>query len=497
MDEMDFQGGISAAGPHPQSAIRNPKSRQVGIIGAGISGLAAAYYLRREALLRGRPVHLHVFESAERLGGVIRSEKFGSFLLEWGPENFVAFKPAALELIRNLGMADQVIGSNDSVRQTYVVQGERIVPLPDGMAFLSPVDFRSFWASPLISTPGKLRAMLEPLISRSRGDLTARQFLQRRLGRELTEKVAEPLVSAIYGGDVDQLSAASAIPDTYQMEQKYGSLWRGSRQGRSRNHGRASTPFFLSLAGGMSTLVDRLELELQGSTVHLGAEGLALHSAGGSYRVTGRGIDLLLDAVLICTPAHAAASFLRNLVPDTAEALGAIQYTSTSIIYLAYKRSEFSHPLDGFGFVTPEKDSRVLDACTWVSTKFKGRCPPEAVLLRCAMHDGRRSRPAGSDQEIVERAHQEVRRLLRIGCTPLFGRVSHAARSMPQLTLGHAQRTRGLRAGLAKHPGLFVTGAFFNGIGIPDCVRSARQTAAQAMDVLGDQRSAVRSGNEP
>jgi protoporphyrinogen/coproporphyrinogen III oxidase len=461
------------------------QTRQVGIIGAGISGLAAAYYLQHEALLRGHPVHLSVFEASARLGGVISSERSGPFLLEWGPENFVAFKPAALELIRNLGMADQVIGSNDSVRQTYVVQGDRIVPLPDGMAFLSPVDFRSFWASPLISTAGKLRAMLEPLITRSRGDLTARQFLERRLGRELTEKVAEPLVSAIYGGDVDRLSAASAIPDTYRMEQKYGSLWRGSRQAKSRGNGGApAMPFFLSLAGGMSTLVKRLELELQGSTVHLESKDLALHPAQGGYRVRGRGIDLFLDAVVICTPAHAAAGLLESLVPETAAALGDIQYTSTSITYLAYKRSEFSHPLDGFGFVTPEKHSQVLDACTWVSTKFAGRCPPDAVLLRCAMHDGRRSRPADSDEEITERAHREVRRLLHIDCTPFLARVSHAVRSMPQLTVGHAERTQRLRAGLEKHAGLFVTGAFFTGIGIPDCVRSARRTATEVMDSL-------------
>jgi protoporphyrinogen/coproporphyrinogen III oxidase len=488
MDEVDERGArrvkVRSSVVDPRSAIRNRQSKRVGIIGAGISGLAAAYYLKREALLSGQPLHLTVLEASSRLGGVIRSEQSGPFLLEWGPENFVAFKPAALELIRTLGMADQVIGSNDSVRQTYVVQGDRIVPLPDGMAFLSPVNFRSFWASPLISTAGKLRALLEPLIARSKGDLTARRFLQRRLGRELTEKVAEPLVSAIYGGDVDQLSAASAIPDTYQMEQKFGSLWRGSRQGRSRNHGgRPALPFFLSLAGGMSTLVDRLELELQGSTVHRGVRDLALHPDRGGYRVTGKGLELFLDAVLICMPAHAAARTLESLVPDTAAALREIQYTSTSITYLAYQRSEFSHPLDGFGFVTPARDSQVLDACTWVSTKFAGRCPPDAVLLRCAMHDGRRSRPADSDEEIAERAHREVQRLLGIRCEPVLARVSHAVKSMPQLTVGHAERTRKLRAGLKKHPGLFVTGAFFNGIGIPDCVRSAKQTAQEILDV--------------
>ncbi len=454
------------------------KQRRIGIIGAGISGLSGAYYLRQGAQAHGLDLQIDLWEQSNRLGGVIRTEKVQGFLLEWGPENFIAFKPAALELAKKLGLGDELIGSNDEQRQTYVIDSGKIQPLPDGMAFLAPVDFRSFWSSPLISRRGKLRAMLEPFILRSRGDLTAREFLQRRLGREMTEKVAEPLVSAIYGGDVNRLSISSALPDTYRMEQKWGSLWRGSRHTRSRNGSRrGSLPFFMSLRGGMSLLVRNLERELEECNARKGVSGIRLETVGERYVIRAPGQEESYDAVLVCTPAPPAAEILEKVSPIAAGLLREIGYTSTSLVYLGYRRSEFSHPLNGFGFVTPERESDVLDACTWVSTKFENRSPADHVLLRCAVHDGRRERPAVTEEQLIAAAHGEVSRLMHIHCQPVLSRVSHARQAMPQLTVGHVPRLRQIDEEIRRLPGLRLASAYNSGIGVPDCIRGARQAA--------------------
>ncbi len=457
--------------------------KRVAIIGAGISGLSAAYYLARESEERGSDIEIHLIERSERLGGVIRTERSDGFLFEWGPENFVPFKPEAVRLVKEVGLGHELIGSNDAIRQTYVIHEGKLHSLPDGMAFLAPVRLRPFWATPLLSTRGKLRAMLEPFIPRSRGDLTVRAFLERRLGQELTERVAEPLVSAIYGGDIDKLSIASALSDTYRTEQKHGSLWNGLR--KSHRSGGSKLPFFMTLRSGMETLVEGLIDALRDRVViQTGAEGLQVERQDEGFLVKNGRTDRLYESVVSCVPASAAADLLRPISPISASELAEIRYTSTSLIYLGYKRSEFSHPLRGFGFVTPESESAVLDACTWVSTKFEARSPDDAVLLRCAVHDGRRPRTFSSDAEVAEQAHNEVRRLLSVSCQPIFFRVAHLGKSMPQMTLGHSRRLRAISQEVEKHPGLFVTGPFFHGVGIPDCIRSARQTVTQVLEFL-------------
>ncbi|HXK58391.1 MAG TPA: protoporphyrinogen oxidase [Acidobacteriota bacterium] len=462
--------------------------KRVAVVGAGISGLSAAYYLAKEAEQKGFEMEVDLFEKSDRLGGVIRTEKSGEFLFEWGPENFVPYKPEAMLLAKELGLGDELIGSNDHVRQTCVVHQGQLYPLPDGMAFLAPVRVRPFMASTLLSTPGKLRAILEPFVPRSRGEITIRAFLERRLGKELTERVAEPLVSAIYGGDVDQLSTASALPDMYRIEQKYGSLWNGLRR-QKKKAGGSNLPFFMTLRSGMQTLVEALVQALPSNiVVHTGVAGLRLEQRAGGFWLRDGHLNECYESLIVCVPAHGAAELLSSVSPETAAELASIHYTSTSLIYLGYKRSEFSHPLRGFGFVTPEGESQVLDACTWVSTKFEGRCPEDSVLLRCAVHDGRRPRTFPSNEEVAERAHQEVSRLLSISSPPCLFRVTHLGKCMPQMTLGHSQKLHRISQELQSRPGLFLTGPFYHSVGIPDCIRSARQTVSQVLEYLTSQK---------
>ncbi len=456
---------------------------KIGIIGAGISGLATAHYLIQESLQQNLEIEVTILERSDRLGGVIWSEKTEGFLLEGGPQNFVAFKPQTLELIKELGLGDEVMGSNDQLRQTFVLQDSRLQPLPQGMEFLSPVRIRPFWSSSLISTQGKLRAFLEPLIRPSSGDMSVDSFLTRRLGHELTQKVAEPLVSAIYGGDIRELSIISALPRVYQIEQKFGSLWKGMRKA-SQQRSTPSQPSFLTLRPGMTCLINGLTDRLSQISIHRNVTGIQVQWDSSCYRVKSAPFEDSFDSLILSTPATAAAEIIDPVSSEAARVLRQIPYFSTVIVYLAYQRGEFSHPLNGHGFVVPRKEATAIDACTWVSSKFEGRCPPDTVLLRCSIQDGRQKRAEISDQEAVHKAHNELQRVLGVSCQPIFTRVLHARKALPQLTLGHAQRMERIDQALKGHPGLFLTGAYFGGVGIPDCIETARRTAKQAVDAL-------------
>ncbi|MCY3775324.1 MAG: protoporphyrinogen oxidase, partial [Candidatus Aminicenantes bacterium] len=395
-----------------------PSGLRVGIVGGGLSGLAAAYYLTRANAAEGLDLEITLLEKASRLGGVIRSRRVGEFLLEDGPEAFVSYKPAAQGLADELGLGADLLGSRDDRRKVYVLDGEGLNPLPDGMIFLAPVRRRAFWSTASLSPAGKVRALLEPWIPRSRMDTSVRKFFHRRLGREFTRRVAEPLVSAIYGGSIRQLSMESALPLLYRLEQNQGSLRKGFLRRPLENSSRP-LPLFLTLRNGMQQLTDGLRRRLPGVRIRTGVSGLRLTAVDGSrYRLQGDGFDEVQDAVILSTPAPAASRILAGLAAEDSSPLSRVPYTSTRIVYLAYRRSEFSHPLNGFGFVASEGADTVLDACTWVSSKFDERCPPDSVLIRCAVHDGRRRRAAMSEDESVARTHQELRRVLKIYCAP-------------------------------------------------------------------------------
>ena len=463
--------------------VASVKRVRVGIIGAGISGLATAYYLIQESLQQDLELDLTILERSDHLGGVIRTEKSEGFLLEAGPQNFVAFKPQTLELITELGLGHEVIGSNERLRQTFVLENSKLRPLPEGLAFLAPVRLRPFWSSSLISTSGKLRAFLEPFVRPSEGDLSIDSFLRRRLGSELTEKVAEPLVSAIYGGDIRELSTLSALPQLYQMEQRFGSLWKGMRRASSQRSS-ASQPTFLSLRTGMSRLINGLVDRLPDTLIHRKVTGTRIYADSSFYRLKSDTYEDAFDSLVLSTPATAAAEIIAPVSNEIAQVLRQIPYSSTQIVYLAYKEAEFSHPLNGHGFVVPRQAATVIDACTWVSSKFEGRCPPHTVLLRCSIQDGRHRRVWLSDQETADKVHHELQRVLGISCQPIFFRVLHAGKALPQPTLGHARRLDQITRALRRHPGLFLTGAFYGGVGIPDCIETARQTAKRAIDFL-------------
>lgn len=452
-----------------------------------MSGLSTAYYLLKARQELGVDLDITLLERSRRLGGVIRTERIGDLLLEAGPEGWASYKRAANNLIDELGLNSELLGSNDQHRRTFVARSGGLDAIPDGMTFLSPVEPLAFWRTAKISRMGKLRAFLEPFIPRTKGDLSARDFFTRRLGSEFADQLIEPFVGAIFGGDFSELSVPSTMPELYRAEQRAGSLWRGLRPLAKLSLSRS---VLFSLIGGMSRLVERLEEELSGVTIIRSASDLTLAKTGDSLILTGQDLEDRFDHVVFSTPAHATVKIAGKTCPALASLLDGIRYSSSTIVYLSYKKDDFSNPLAGFGFIVPDREADVMDACTWVNRKFDGRCPPDAVLLRIAIHNGRRERPDLPDDDIVQNVHAEIKKFMGISSTPVFQKVFRVRGSIPQLLVGHVDRVSRIRNVLAGFPGISLAASYYGGVGVPDCIQMAKNTAEA---IVAQEKNRVKS----
>ena len=453
---------------------------RIAIVGGGVTGLSAAFYLERLAEDRSIDLESTLIEKNPRLGGVIQTETIDGMLLEAGPEGWASYKPAGKKLVGDLGLGEELIGSNDARRRTLIVRDGTLTSLPDGMMFLAPVEPLVFWRSAPLSLRGKLRASLEPLVRRSRGDLSVHAFFRRRLGPEFTERLVEPLIAAVYGADSAQLSAPSSLPELYRAEQRAGSLWRGLRRFARIS---ATVSVLATLRDGMGRLVDRLGESLTRTRVLLGIEGLRVSPLKGRVVLRADGFEEDFDRLILCTPADAAAELTGPILPEVAGELRRIPYASSTLVYLAYPRERFEHPLDAFGFIVPPGESLRMSACTWVNSKFDHRCPPDRVLLRCAIHH-RNGIPATSDEETAGGAHEEIRRVMGIDCPPILHRVYRIRNGLPHLMVGHLDRLRRIHGAAAGCPEIQLAGSFIGGVGVPDCIltglEAARRTIAAA-----------------
>jgi oxygen-dependent protoporphyrinogen oxidase len=460
---------------------------QIVIIGGGITGLAAAYHLQQQARAAGMALRCTVVERDARLGGKIVTEYpggTGAFVVEGGPDSFVARKPWAMELVRELGLGGDVIGANHARHATYVLRHGRLTPLPAGLGMIAPTQWLPFLRSPLFSPWGKLRMALEQVIParRSDEDETLAHFVRRRFGQEALDLLGEPLLAAIHSGVAEQQSMLATFPNFRAMEREHGSVTRAARRqaAKARQNGTQSAAF-VSLRGGIGALVDALVARLEGELL-AGRAAVALDpdDHAGGYRVhLDDGRSLRADALIVTTPAYAAADLVEPLHAELAHTLREIPYVSTGTITLAYRRSEVGTPLDGFGVVIPRGEGRRINACTMSSLKFPHRAPDDYLLVRVFV--GGTNRPDLlhlDDDALCEVVREELRDLLGITAAPAWSRVYRWWNANPQYNLGHMERVERIAA--LCPPGLFLSGSAYRGVGIPDCVRQAREAAEQA-----------------
>jgi oxygen-dependent protoporphyrinogen oxidase len=441
------------------------------IVGGGIAGLSAAYYATRN-IPHGK---ITLLESSNRWGGKITTDRVsiadGQFIIEGGPDTFLATKPYATALCKELGLADRLHGTNPTQKNTYVLHHNRLEPLPDGLAMMIPTNVGSILKSQLVSWFGKARMGLD-FIQPSKavnGDESLGTFVSRRLGREAYENLIEPLMSGIYAGDGDQLSLASTFPYLRDLEIKYGSLARGALQLRKQSNGKAvqgSRSAFLTPTTGLVEIVEALVTDLQANNVdlHLNTKVDSIDPVTpDTWNLTlNADASLQADSVILATPAFVSGALL------------------------AYKQSDLPRQLDGYGYVIPRREGRRALACTWTSTKFPHRAPEGYALIRVFVGRAGEKIP-WNEQDLLALAKEELNLTLGITAEPILSRVFMWDKAMPQYNLGHPEILKRIDAELLNHPGLALAGNGYRGIGIPDCIHSGEVAVEKIL-------SGVRSG---
>ena len=467
------------------------------IIGGGIAGLAAAFEIEK-ARAAGARVGYTLFEAQERLGGCLASENVGGAVLERGPDSFLSEKPAAAELCRELGLGDEIIASNDVARKTWIVVKNRLVALPDGLMFLVPTKLIPTALTRLFSWKTKMRMGLELMLPpRPSGlpDESVAALVERHFGVETVERLADPLLSGIFGGDATQLSARTVLPRLVEMESEYGSLTRGMlaahrkmrrAAGKKRtmagggNSRVAARGVFSTLRGGMQQLIDALTARLDPTRVRCSTPVMGIEKVEGGWKVRAGGTTEFYDAVIMASPAWVAGELLGQVDAALGEELGAIPYTSSITVNLIFDEARLGQLPEGVGFLVPAVEGRAMLACTFAHRKFLGKTPARKAVLRAFLGGMRNEALAAkTDAMLVETVRRELREILGVSAEPEYTQVSRWRRAMAQYAVGHQERMERVAARVEELPGLYLAGNAYDGIGIPDCIRLGRKAAKE------------------
>jgi oxygen-dependent protoporphyrinogen oxidase len=466
--------------------------KRIAIIGGGISGLSAAYVIE-EKRRSGTPVEYVLFESQPRLGGVLVTERVEGCLVEAGPDSFLTEKPWAADLCTQVGLGDQLIGSNDSERKTYILVKNKLVVMPDGLMFMVPTKIMPTVLSPLFSARTKLRMATEWFHPRRRSsdDETVAEMVARHYGPEMVEVLADPLLSGVYGGEASQLSVRAVLPRFADMESKHGSLGRAMLSARKKMGAAPkgpARPLFTSLKDGMQQMTDALVAALDPTALKTSVlVELVTRELDGWTVSAGYQTDQF-DAVIVATPTPAAALVLQSTDQNLSTELGSIHYSSSVTVTLGYDEKVRGALPPGFGFLVPRSAGRRLLAATFVHNKFPHRAPADRAIIRCFLGGVR-------DEQVLQSGEKEILQIVRdelaqiigsaLDAEPLFARVYKWRSAMAQYSVGHLERLQRIETLRQKHPGLALAGNGYSGIGVPDCVRSGTEAASKILAEMG------------
>ncbi len=471
---------------------------RIAIIGGGISGLSAAFALeeKRQSGAQSdtyseRKIEYVLFEAAPRLGGVMVTDRADGCLIEAGPDSFLTEKPWAADLCRKIGLGDQLIGSNDADRKTYIVVKNKLVVMPDGLMFMVPTKILPTVLSPLFSLRTKMRMAAEWFHPPHKADAdeTVAQMVERHYGSEMVDLLADPLLSGVYGGEATDLSVRAVLPRFADMESKHGSLGRAMLAARKKMAAAAKAPpkpLFTSLKEGMQQMVDALVARLDPAILRTSTPVLSLMPQDNGWTVAAGYQSDHFDAVIIAAPARAAASVLQSADANLATELASINYSSSVTVTLGYDEKVRRSLPPGFGFLVPRSAGRRMLAATFVHNKFPHRAPENRAIVRCFLGGARDEQILDStEDQILQIVRDELRQIIGLDAEPLFTRVYKWRAAMAQYSVGHLERLKRIEGLRTKLPGLALAGNGFNGIGVPDCVRSGTEAVNKILSEMG------------
>lgn len=467
--------------------------KRIAVIGAGITGLAAMHRFGELAAARELPFEVTILERGNRPGGPLKTIRRDGFIMETGADSFLTEKPAAAELAKRLGLEADLVQTREQFRRTYVVHGGRLVEIPEGFSLLAPTHLEPVMQSPLFSEEGKRKIAMEPEVPRRTdpGDESLAAFVTRRLGREVLDRVAQPLAGGIYTADPSRLSMAATMPRFVEMERREGSLIRGlqaaekARAIKTTGTSGARWSLFLSMRTGMQSLVDAVAARVA-PVLQFGTEVARISRHGDRWSIAlTDGKILEVDAIICAAPAFAAARFLKDTDESLAGLLGTISYASAATVNLTFRESDFPKSPNAFGFVVPIIERRKIIAGSFSSLKFEGRAPAGSILARAfvggVLQNEMMSLP---DDAIVTAVREEFRALLGVTAVPGIIEVQRWPDSMPQYEVGHLDRVAEIERAAAHLPRFALAGAAYRGVGIPDCIRSGEEAARVIFDQL-------------
>jgi oxygen-dependent protoporphyrinogen oxidase len=474
--------------------------KRIAIIGGGITGLAAAYALDQKRR-SGFEVDYTVFEGSPRFGGVMVSDHVDGCLIEAGPDSFLTEKPWASDLCRQIGLGDQLIGSNDRQRKTYILARGRLIEMPDGLMFMVPTKIMPTVLSPLFSEATKLRMAREWFHPphKANGDESVASMVERHYGSEMVDLLADPLLSGVYGGEASQLSVRAVLPRFAEMEAKYGSLGRAMLAARKKMAQAAkgpARPLFTSLKDGMQQMIDALLAQLNPKSLSAETIVQAIQLEAGGWTVSAGLKSDQFDAVILALPAHNAATLLQMSGSALSAELRTIAYSSSVTVTLGYGKTVRDSLPPGFGFLIPRSAGKRMLAATFVHNKFPHRAPDDRAIIRCFLGGARDEQVLSlSNEQILDLVRSELKQIIGLTAEPLFARVYKWKCAMAQYAVGHLERLERIEALRQKLPGLALAGNGYSGIGVPDCVRSGTEAATRILDELGVTQSPARTAS--
>ncbi len=456
--------------------------KRVAVVGGGISGLSAAFYLER--LRRaGAQLDYTLFESSSRFGGVIRTERADDCLIEAGPDSFLTSKPWAADLAREAGIGDQLLPSNDRKRKTYILDHGRLVPIPDGLQMMVPTKAWPIMQTPLLSSSTKLKMLGEflspPQPLAQDADESVASFVRRHFGDEVVTKLADPLLAGIYGGDSDRLSARATLPALVARESESHSLVRGALKAMRGRGDQQSVPLFTSFRNGMQQFVDAVAAGIDQKVIRLNTPVASLTHSSAGWRVGFASGAEDFSHLILALPAYSSASLL-SAYSDLAAQLNGIRYTDSITVSLVYRCDKLRRCTElpaGFGFLVPPSEKKKMIACTFVHNKFDSRCGDDHVLLRAFLTQA----GDATDAQLVRLVESELAAIFKIEVPTEFARIYRWPRAMPQYEVGHLEKVARINTASRELEGLQLIGNAYRGLGIPDCVREGKLAAEQVL----------------